>query len=165
VSPWTANAPDPPPYSWASVRTANLRSVTSTGLQPGSAASLTRTEALPAEITASDFLQGSHAVTREEKRDRMKWIGSHTYPPSSGRFSTDTRRPSPATASPSTIFPAAETAAAVIGEPQDPYGARSPSRWPPRRGKASPPLGRNRRWKARSGEREIAWRSNGVEAN
>ncbi|CAN6214585.1 unnamed protein product, partial [Urochloa humidicola] len=45
------------------------------------------------------------------------------YPPSAGRFSTKTRRPSPATASPSTVFPAADTAAAVIGDSQDPYGA------------------------------------------
>ena len=45
------------------------------------------------------------------------------YPPCSGRFSTQTRRPSPATASPSTVLPATDAAAAVIGDAQDPYGA------------------------------------------
>lgn len=45
------------------------------------------------------------------------------YPPSSGRVSTQRRRPSPATASPSTVLPAAETAAALIGDSHDPYGA------------------------------------------
>lgn len=45
------------------------------------------------------------------------------YPPSSGRVSTQTSRPSPAMASPSTVLPAAETTAALIGDSQDPYGA------------------------------------------
>lgn len=56
---------------------------------------------------------------------RRGWMASArvAYPPSSGRVSTQRSRPSPATASPSTVLPAAETAAALIGDSHDPYGA------------------------------------------
>jgi len=75
---------------------------------------------------------GKSTTLSSKISERSPWkrgAGGWAYPPSSGRVSTQTSRPSPATASPSAVLPAAETAAALIGDSQDPYESRSLSEW------------------------------------
>ena len=64
---------------------------------------------------------GSNKICEWQQWKRR--LDSWAYPPSSGRVSTQTSRPSPAMANPSAVLPAAETTAALIGDSQDPYGA------------------------------------------
>jgi hypothetical protein len=70
-------------------------------------------------MCASTTLGSKICEWQQWKRGPDGWA----YPPSSGRVSTQTSRPSPAMANPSAVLPAAETTAALIGDSQDPYGA------------------------------------------